>query len=228
MRIWDRFLTEADKDVFRASGTNATLGFGERPALLVVDVTYAYTGDVDEPILDSIAKWPNSCGPFAWAAIPHIQQLLTAFRSRGLPVFYSAAEPPRAGRGAGLWRNEPRPAASGAEGVDGTAIVKEIAPDASEVVIRKVAPSAFFGTHLRSYLTEAGADTVVVCGAVTSGCVRASVVDGFSHNLRMIVAEDATFDRGEASHAIGLFDMDAKYADVMPTQQILADLTAFG
>jgi maleamate amidohydrolase len=228
MRIWDKFLTEADQDVFRASGTNAMLGFGKRPVLLVIDVTYAYTGDVDEPILDSIAKWPNSCGPFAWAALPQIQQLLTAFRSRGLPVFYSAAEPSRAGRfGAGLWRNEPRPAARGVEGVDGTAIVKEIAPENGEVVIRKVAPSAFFGTYLRSYLTEAGADTVVVCGGVTSGCVRASVVDGFSHNLRMIVAEDATFDRGEASHAIGLFDMDAKYADVMPTVEIVTDLTRY-
>jgi maleamate amidohydrolase len=225
MRIWDEYLPSSDREVFAASGAGSSRGMGTRPVLLVVDVTYAFTGDVDEPILDSIAKWPDSCGPSAWQAIPRIQELLVGFRERALPVFYSMAAPPRADGFGGLpWRSSRRSSVEPVGGVDGSAIVADIAPTSSDVVIAKVAPSAFFGTHLTSYLTALGADTVVVCGATTSGCVRATVVDAFSHSLRVVLAEDATFDRGQVSHAIGLFDMDAKYADVMLSAEVLRNL----
>jgi nicotinamidase-related amidase len=227
MRVWDAFLTPSDKEVFRASGTGTTLGIGDRPVLLVVDVTYAYTGDVSEPILDSIRKWPNSCGPRAWEAIPHIQSLLSAFRAKGFPVFYSATpKPSQDGFGRGLWRSSRTDPTTTVLGVDASEIVHDIAPEDRDIVITKVAPSAFFGTYLSSYLASLRADSVIVCGATTSGCVRASVVDGFSHNLRMIVAEEATFDRGEASHAVGLFDLDAKYADVLPTAQVVDQIAS--
>ena len=81
-------------------------------------------------------------------------------------------------------------------------------------------PSVFFGSNLISYLTLLGCDSLIVTGCTTSGCVRATVVDAFSYNIRVAVAEDACFDRSEASHAISLCDMHAKYADVMPAREI--------
>jgi len=230
-RVWDRFLTEEDHEVFAASGWGSFLGIGERPALLVVDVTYAFTGDRDEPLMESIARWRNSCGPNAWAAIPHIARLLEAFRERGLPVLYSKGRAPRAdGIGKVPWRS-----ARGAEVPDRGPgapsefdIVAEIAPRPSEIVIVKEAPSVFFDTRLATYLQMMDADTLVLCGTTTSGCVRATAIDAFSRGLRVAVAEEATFDRGEASHAMSLFDLDAKYADVMATSSIVEAVGQLG
>jgi nicotinamidase-related amidase len=224
--VWDRFLSDEDRAVFEASGWGAFLGIGERPALLVTDVIYGFTGHVDEPMLDSIATWPASCGPNAWAAIPHIQRLLAAFRGRHMPVFYSKGMPPRAdGLGSPPWRSARlgRPPAPPA-GFDGFDVVREIAPEPRDVVITKSAPSVFFDTHLMAYLTSLRVDSLILCGTTTSGCVRATAIDGFSHHLRVAVAEEATFDRGEASHAMSLFDLNAKYADVMPTADIVAHI----
>jgi nicotinamidase-related amidase len=94
-------------------------------------------------------------------------------------------------------------------------IVAEVAPIAGEVVLRKAAPSAFFGTLLAAHLLHLGVDTLLVAGESTSGCVRASVVDGCSYRLRMMVVEECVFDRHMAAHAINLFDMHTKYADVV-------------
>jgi nicotinamidase-related amidase len=85
----------------------------------------------------------------------------------------------------------------------------------------KPKPSAFFGTPLTSHLTLLGADSLIVVGTTTSGCVRASVVDAFSHNYRVAVVEDGCFDRSQASHALALCDMDAKYADVVSSDEVL-------
>jgi maleamate amidohydrolase len=89
-------------------------------------------------------------------------------------------------------------------------------------VIKKQKPSGFFGTNLASYLTLLGCDSVIIVGTTTSGCVRATVVDAFSLNYRVILAEEGCFDRSEASHAISLCDMHAKYADVVATAEILS------
>jgi nicotinamidase-related amidase len=102
-----------------------------------------------------------------------------------------------------------------------------IAPVDGETVIQKTKPSAFFGTPLVSYLVAAAADTLIVTGTTTSGCVRATVIDAFSNNYRTIVVEDGVFDRGEASHRINLFDMHAKYADVQTTDEVLNYLATF-
>jgi nicotinamidase-related amidase len=103
-------------------------------------------------------------------------------------------------------------------GFVGSDIVKEIAPEPRDVLLRKSKPSAFFGTGLLHYLLELKVDTLLVTGTTTSGCVRATVIDAFSHNFNVAVVEECTFDRGEASHAINLFDMNAKYADVVSLQ----------
>ena len=89
-------------------------------------------------------------------------------------------------------------------------------------MIKKQKPSGFFGTNLASYLTLLSCDSVIVVGTTTSGCVRATVVDAFSLNYRVTLAEEGCFDRSEASHAVSLCDMRAKYADVLPTSEILS------
>jgi len=106
--------------------------------------------------------------------------------------------------------------------IDGNEIVAMIAPGPRDIVIKKQKPSGFFGTNLASYLTLLGCDSVIVVGTTTSGCVRATVVDGFSLNYRVIVAEEGCFDRSEASHAVSLCDMHAKYADVVPLAEVLS------
>jgi maleamate amidohydrolase len=221
MAIWDKFLTESDKRVFSASGYGAFLGPGARPALLVVDVSYAFTGSKGESLLESIEKWPNSCGPTAWEAIPHINALLSSARDKGIPVFYSTGYDARPdGIGRGLWRNSRADDHAAPEALS-QEIVQEISPTERDVVFRKRSPSFFHGTPLVSDLVALNVDTVIVCGTTTSGCVRATVVDAFSHNLRAVVSEEGCFDRGEVSHAISLFDMDAKYADVIQTAAIV-------
>src|SRR5919206_408371 len=94
-------------------------------------------------------------------------------------------------------------------------------PLLGEVFLRKSSPSAFWGTPLAGHLNYLGVDTIIVCGESTSGCVRASVVEGCTYRYRMIVAEEACYDRHEACHAINLFDMNQKYADVVPLAEAL-------
>lgn len=119
------------------------------------------------------------------------------------------------GLGRGLWRSSRNAEKGGVPGYIGSDIVADIAPQERDVLLRKSKPSAFFGTGLLHYLLELKVDTLLVVGTTTSGCVRATVIDAFSHNFNVAVVEEGTFDRGEVSHAINLFDMNAKYADVV-------------
>jgi maleamate amidohydrolase len=105
-----------------------------------------------------------------------------------------------------------------------SAIVAELAPIAGELVVRKTVPSAFFGTSLTAWLTQRGVQTLVVAGAVTSGCVRASVVDAMSWGFRAAVASDCVGDRALAPHDASLFDMGQKYAVVARRDELLRQL----
>ena len=87
--IWNKFLTERDKAVFGASGYGARGGFGKRPALLIIDVNWAFCGDRPEPILESIKRWRNSCGEDAWKALPYIRSLIDKCHEKGVPVIYT-------------------------------------------------------------------------------------------------------------------------------------------
>lgn len=216
MRVWDDYLSDTDRAIYAKSGYGTTLGYGARPAVLVIDVNYHFVGHERAPILESITAWPNSCGQKGWSGVDAVGKLLSGARTRSLPIFYSTSFEPRADRlGNGLWRSSRNGEPSVVPGFVGSDIVKEIAPEGRDVVIRKSKPSAFFGTSLLSLLLELEVDTLLVVGATTSGCVRATVLDAFSYNFRVSVVEEGTFDRGEVSHAISLFDMDAKYADVV-------------
>jgi maleamate amidohydrolase len=90
--VWNKFLTERDKAVFAAGGFGARAGFGKRPALLVIDVNWAFCGERPEPILDSIKRWRTSCGEEAWVALDYIKALIDKARAKGLPVIYTTGE----------------------------------------------------------------------------------------------------------------------------------------
>ena len=224
--VWNRFLTERDKAVFAAGGFGARAGFGQRPALVIIDVNWAFCGERPEPILESIKRWRTSCGEEAWAALPYIKQLIDAAHQKGLPVIYTTGEgrADKWDRGSWGWKSSGGVAArqNAPPPRDGNEIVAMIAPAPQDIVIRKQKPSGFFGSSLASFLTLLGADSLVVTGTTTSGCVRATVVDAFSLNYRVSLAEEGCFDRSEASHALSLCDMHAKYADVVPTAEVLA------
>lgn len=224
--VWNRFLTERDKQVFAAAGYGARQGFGERPAVLIVDVTYNFCGDRREPILESIKRWHNSCGEDAWDGIAAIERLLAAARAKRLPVIYTKGQRRPDGWDSGSWRwknsRTDEPDLTSATNLNGDEIVPDITPEPQDIVIAKHKPSAFHGTALRGFLTLLGADSLVVAGTTTSGCVRASVIDAFSENYRVAVVEEGCFDRSQASHAINLCDMHAKYADVVKLDEAIA------
>lgn len=227
-RIWDKYISERDQGIFDAAGFGQNAGFGDRPVLMVIDVSYAFCGDKREPILKSIETWKLSCGEAAWDAMPVLVRLIEAARAKGIPVMYTTgyAREDKWDRGSWSWKNprggnlEPDEAVP-ATNRNGNDIVDEIAPNSQDIVVLKQKPSAFHEAPTMSYLNLLKADSVIVTGTTTSGCVRATVVDAFSHNLRVSVVEDACFDRSDISHAVSLLDLHAKYADVLQSEAVL-------
>lgn len=223
--IWEQYLDPRDLVNYATSGFGQSYGMGERPALVIVDVQYGFTGEKAEPIEESIKKYPASCGEVSWEAIKHIQSLLAAAREANIPVYYTIIE------GYKNASND-RVAVKGSifshpsmiEGEKGTRVVEEIKPLEGEIIFSKKKPSAFFGTPLISHLTAEKVDTVIVTGCTTSGCIRSTVVDAFSNNYHVIVPEECVFDRSVTSHAINLFDMQQKYADVVKTKEVIEQL----
>jgi nicotinamidase-related amidase len=219
---WRDVASGRDRAVYEAAGYGRRVAPGSRPLLLVIDVTYGFVGRERLPILESIARYPNSCGEAGWDAVEVIERLLPAARLLGRPVVYSAGFSELGVRGVGLWSEKhPRSLTSPK---DSNTIVERIAPGPNDVVLPKTKPSLFHGTPLVDLLVREGADTLIVTGCTTSGCVRATVVDAFSYNYPVLVVEDAVFDRGQVSHAANLFDMDQKYANVVSSGDALAYL----
>lgn len=232
-RVWDSFLTANDRAALDAA-PHPRVGFGKRPALLLVDLYRAVFGDEPQPLLEAIELWPSACGLPAWEALPHIQRLLAAVRGAGIPVVHvaSLADSGMTGWGTAMHQPGGHRTTSGFRYSERFSrryeIVDQVAPVAGEVVLRKTAPSAFFGTPLVAHLVHLGIDTLIVAGEATSGCVRATVVDAASHRFRVSVVEECVFDRHEATHAINLFDMHQKYADVLPLAEVLRLLPGVG
>jgi nicotinamidase-related amidase len=228
-RVWDRFLTEQDK-AHVAMKPPRSIGFGKKPALVLIDLYRWVFGDKPQPILEAIKDWPGNCGQTAWNAIPHIQALLSTAREVGIPIIHISG---LGGAGVDEWsfRRDAGTRQLSPEEQDRRNrkfdIVDEVEPRLGEAVLRKLSPSAFWGTPLVAHLNQFGIDTVIACGESTSGCVRASVVDGTTYRFRMIVAEECVFDRHEACHAINLFDMNQKYADVLPLKEIIKYLRSW-
>jgi len=179
-------------------------------------VTYGFTGSEGLTLEEAVAEFHPACGPAAWEAMPRIARLIELFRGLKRPVVFTrsdldattftgkATHSKRAGKPPARF-NEFPPA---------------IAPREDEWVLEKTKASAFFQTPLSIYLVEQGVDTAVVCGVSTSGCVRATAVDAFSHGFKTVVVDDCCFDRSHFAHCANLFDLQAKYAAVLSLHEL--------
>ncbi len=226
MAIWDDVLPELDRRVFEAAGWGRAAGLGSRPVVMVIDVNYNFVGDRPEPILESVKRWRFSCGERGWEGVRAIQHLLERVRALRLPVIYTTSPRRPDGFDLGVWNLKSHRSADDVDvaGHKGNEIVREVAPRAGDLLIEKKKPSAFFGTPLVSYLVSLRADTVILTGTTTSGCVRATAVDAVSYNFRVGIPEECVWDRGELTHKVNLFDLHQKYCDVMTLEEILSYL----
>ena len=220
-RPWDGIIPEEEQRAYRAAGFGRPTGLGKKPALLIIDVQYRTVGTTRMPFWDAIKEFPTSCGEIGWNAVDKIALLLAEFRANNWPVLYPHVAPKLNFDTGRLSDKVPAIMNVASRGYD---FVEEVAPREADILLPKKHPSAFFGTPLASYLINLGADTLVVTGCTTSGCVRGSVVDAFAYNFRVLVPQDAVYDRSQVSHAVNLFDMAEKYADVMPTIDAIAAL----
>jgi nicotinamidase-related amidase len=219
MKPWDTVISEEEQRAYRAAGFGNPSGVGERPALLIIDVQYRTVGTEPKPFWEAIKEFPTSCGEIGWNAMGKIVLLLAEFRANGWPVLYPHVAPKNKATDSGrLAQKVPAIMDVAAKGYEFPA---EIAPRDGDVLLPKKHPSAFFATPLTSHLIDLRADTLVITGCTTSGCVRGSVVDAFAYNWRVLVPHDAVYDRSATSHAVNLFDMASKYADVASTAEIL-------
>jgi nicotinamidase-related amidase len=197
-------------EFYRARGFATRVGYGTRPAVLVIDMTRA--------LCDPSFK----VGCDQTAAIEAIARLLDAARAAAIPVYYTTVAYLPDGRDGGVFVRK-IPALIELQLTDraATEIEPRIAPVEGEVVIEKKYPSAFFGTSLGSMLVSLGVDTLVLTGCSTSGCIRATAIDAVSHGYRVIVPVEAVSDRAPGPHYANLFDINAKYGDVVPLAEVL-------
>jgi maleamate amidohydrolase len=200
------------------------VGVREGPAaVLAIDLyELAYQGGA-KPVAELHRTYPSSCGENAFAAIEPTQRLFAAARRAGLPVFYSTQDT----------RADSKPSlitATRRQGVKTApelyAIRPEFRPLPGDVVITKQRASAFYGTPLAAHLTQLGTRTTIICGESTSGCVRATAVDAYSHGFHVVLVEECCFDRSILSHKVNLFDLHHKYADVLHLDAVVAALDA--
>lgn len=197
------------------------LYIGPKACVLAIDLyELAYQGGPN-PVAEVAKEFPSSCGVNAYNAIAPTQRLFAAARAAGLPIFYSTGETRPAAKPGAVKATNRRKTPTSADVYE---IRPEFAPQPGDVVLFKQRASAFFGTPLIAHLAQMGIDTIIIFGESTSGCVRASTVDGYSHGYHMVMAEECCFDRSDISHKVNLFDLHHKYADVMKVDRIVRDL----
>ncbi len=187
------------------------LGFGRKAAVLVVDFQHLYT------------RGRASTG---LGAVEATATLLAAARAAGMRAIYTVVAYEPGDEDRVLWTMKLPGLLDNRTGSEAVQVDPMIAPQPGDTVIEKKAASAFLGTGLAETLKAEGVDTLLVCGTSTSGCVRASVVEGMGRDVRMIVVKDCVSDRSELLHEVALFDMGSKYADLMTLDEALAGIAA--
>lgn len=200
------------KALYAKKGLGSRVGWGARPAIIVVDVTNGFT-DPESPVGADLTE-----------VIAETNRVLDVARKSGVPVIFTSIAYEDPDVEGGHWvRKIPalRVLRKGTPAVDVDARLNR---KPSEPVIYKCYTSSFFGTHLQALLQHLEVDTVIVCGTSTSGCIRATACDAVQLGFRCIVPETAVGDRAEAPHRANLFDIDSKYADVMSTPEVLEEL----
>ncbi|MCW3001360.1 MAG: isochorismatase hydrolase [Conexibacter sp.] len=202
---------EKTEDTYERAGFGAPVRRGQRPAIVIVDLSRGFTE----------AQWPT--GADLTDVVSATARLVQAARRIAAPVIYTtiAYDPAEADGHAYAWLDKApglRVLRSGSELVD---IDPRLPREDHDPLIVKKGASAFFGTHLAATLTSLGADTVVICGATTSGCVRASAVDAVQSGFPVLVPRQCVGDRASGPHDANLFDIDAKYGDVIDLDDAL-------
>lgn len=192
------------------------IGFGRKPALLVIDFVKGYTTSGSPLFADGVVR-----------AVAETPPLLAAARAAKIPVIFTTVEysPPHFLDG-GMWIKKAPVLQALRSGSDMAKICDEVAPGPDELVIGKNYASAFFGTSLSSILVTAGIDTTLIAGCTTSGCIRATAVDAVQHGFRPMVVRECVGDRHDGPHEANLFDIDAKYGDVISLSEALEHLNA--
>jgi nicotinamidase-related amidase len=200
-----------DAEFFAARGFGQRIGFGERPALVIIDILKAFT-DEKAPLGANLDK-----------EVGAIQPLLDVAHERKIPVIFSTVRYDDADlRDAGIWATKMKGTASlKAEG-DGWEVDPRLDFRKSDTLLFKKYASCFFGTDLASRLMAHRVDTLIITGCTTSGCVRATAVDACQSGFRPMVVREAVGDRSASAHTQSLFDLDAKYADVVGLEDTLA------
>ncbi len=216
MPVWDDIIPENEREIMRRGGKGQTrVGFGSRPALLVVDMSFGFV-DSSHPLGHSPTGWPT---------VKAIAEVLGVARAKGLPVFFTTGRwsPNQVERG--LWKRTPA-VLEALRDPRTYEIVAELGPRPDEPVVVKAMPSAFFGTTLASMLTMRGVDTIILTGMVTSGCIWATALDAFSHGYRVVIPEECVADRSQLVHKVCLWSFHMKYGDVIPVTEVLEHLRA--
>lgn len=199
---------------YRQRGLAGRVGFGERPAVVVVDMIHGFT-DPASPLGSNLD-----------AEVAATARLLAAARAARFPVHFTTIEYHDDGTGGVPFVRKIPAIRTLLPGSRLVAVDGRLAPAAGEIVWTKQGASAFFGTALAAALTSRRVDTVLLAGCTTSGCVRASAIDSCQYGFRTIVVREAVGDRAREPHEANLFDMDAKYADVVALDEALAYLAA--
>jgi len=217
---WQGTVPAEDIEIYKSYRRETFVG---APAALIAIDLYeqVYQGGA-KPVAEVAKTYPMSCGEHAFAAIEPTKRLFAAARAAGLPIFYSTGDTRPESKPAFVSATKRR---RGSVNPEDYRIRPEFKPQPGDVVITKQRASAFYGTPLAAHLTQLGIHTAIICGETTSGCVRASAVDAYSHGYHVVLVEECCFDRVLLSHKVNLFDLHHKYADVMHLHEVVAALS---
>lgn len=222
MKPWEQYLNETDRAVLERGRFARRMGYGSRPAVVVIDAQRYMVGEDGND-----ENWPSSCGAVGRTALGHIQRVVARAQQNEVPCFFTLFELDPHGNDIGVYGRKRDLLDSPhwcLAGTPGAQLAPELTPAKQDLVFVKKKPSGFHGTPLLGYLVERQIDTVIIVGGATSNCIRATVFDASSYNFRTIVPQEAVFDRIAISHAISLFDMDRQFADVVPVDDVLTYL----
>jgi maleamate amidohydrolase len=207
---------EQQFDPYKNAGYGqGNVGFGEKPAILIVDFQKAFTSK----------ESPMGGSPFITSAVNKTKELLSIAREANLPIIYTVVGYREDQKDMGLWPLKVSLLSEVTLGSKWVEIDDALEVKEEDIVLIKKMPSAFFNTELTNILISNRIDTVVIAGCTTSGCIRATAIDSFSYGFRTIIAEECVGDQGMEPHKANLFDIKNRYGDILSNQAINSHLT---
>ena len=200
---------ERDRQFYQERGIGSKMGFGKKPAIVVVDLQLGFT-DPSFPLGGDLDRVVESC-----------RELIKAARSKNMPIIFTTSGYEKHLKDAGLWVKKIPSGGLLQLGTKWVEIDPRLGKTDEDIMVVKKYPSGFFGTHLNATLNSMGIDTLIITGCTTSGCVRATCIDALQYGYYGIVPEECVGDRAEVPHLANLFDIGQKYCDVMRLSEVL-------